>query len=48
MRIQENDIVRDMTPEEINALDNADQSEVEAGPNDYENALAEMGVDFSD
>lgn len=48
MRIQENDKVRDMTPEEIESLDNSDQSEVEASPDDYENALIEMGVNFND
>ena len=47
MKICVNGITRDMTAEEELEYLNSAQTE-EAGPEDYENALSEMGVDFSD
>ena len=47
MKIMDNGIVRNMTAEEEAAFINA-SNKAEASSEDYEQALQQMGVDFSD
>lgn len=48
MRILDNTVYRDMTVEEVAEFEKNMAADINADSADYENALVEMGVDFSD